>query len=607
MLKNICIFITVLIVSDFSVCLKPTKLENGQFSNKSRIKSDTSDRNKRSVSVNYISRSVFNKDDLTEKDTSESVSYKDKDLPSPKENKEKFVKLWSNRLKKLDDDDGPFWANRGRREEGRSFRGSATWENQERTVRQNKHYELLMNRGASDDPPFWGSRGRRESDESRAKKQNDDDDNFWKNSISEEDPPFWANRGRRLSGTSKHRSEDDKYDALTRNRGRPEVVPFWGNRGQRISMDSKHKKQLDEYEPNLANKVTTEEDEPFWGSRGRRLFEKDRFKKQSDEKDPFWANRGRRTEDTPFWGNRGRRITGDNGLRRQNEDDGPFWANRGKRTTTFNQNSLSQQVLDGLILGPQDDDSNWGSRDLENDDPPWPITQKINTCSQIDNIFQCKRKRNTEISFWSNRGRNSKFKHYFNYPVRARLKYTPNLNKEVNIGYHAKPSEQNTLNDDRIFAEEPHYILIERSSRSSSEDDPYYISRGKKMTEAKTARGRRGAIDDIVKSVRNDPFYIARGKKDTDNVAKIRNLLNYSDKDKEVICGVINSFLNKSSEVKKSENDSDRERRTILKKLAAQLQIDPYFVSRGKKDFDSNEKNSDLYALVNMFYEICSA
>ncbi|XP_022114004.2 uncharacterized protein LOC110992471 [Pieris rapae] len=406
-----------------------------------------------------------------------------------------------------------------------------------------------------DDSPFWGARGRRES----SSLENSEELPMTNekvcsphsktclsiNSIYRNDMPFWGNRGRRYDSSSEENSKEVSDDRVRRQE---EDDPFWGSRGRRI------------------------EDEPFWGSRGRRL-ESNEYQSSkhralyNDDETPFWGNRGRRTmnalynEPEPFWGNRGKEYK--NYLQQLNEEE-PFWATRGKRYRNF-------------------------------DDTLKPITSEFENSSKLSRLRDAS-------SFWANRGRDSKLKNLFTGTLRGRDKAQV-INKEVSVGFHIKPMEQNTIQDDRIYAEEPSYILIERSSRSSMEDDPYIITRGKKYGSriAKAARDRRGALEDIVRSVQKDPFYIARGKKNS--FIKVGNTimaLNSLNKDK--VCSMIQSLQGQGGYIRKREvNDPERDRRAILQKLAAKLQEDPYFVSRGKKDkINEDEKIQDFADIANM-------
>lgn len=120
----------------------------------------------------------------------------------------------------------------------------------------------------------------------------------------------------------------------------------------------------------------------------------------------------------------------------------------------------------------------------------------------------------------------------------------------------------------------------------------------------KAARDRRGAIEEIVKTVRNDPYYIARGKKDADMPAGTKvNSTSEEDflKVKELICAAIDMVSAQQHNGKaKRELDNDRDRRSMLKKLAAQLQMDPYYVSRGKKSENASNRNHLLEFITDV-------
>ncbi|XP_060806039.1 uncharacterized protein LOC132902964 [Amyelois transitella] len=415
--------------------------------------------------------------------------------------------------------------------------------------------------------------------------------------LTERDTPFWANRGRRVSSLA----ESDEYplqeigrfvnklckscystDASMDHGGdiksRRDELPFWGNRGRRSSEEieepfwgNRGRRQDSQDDPFWGTRGRRQDDSPFWGNRGRR------------EDEPFWGNRGRR-EDEPFWGNRGRReeepFWGNRGRRQQEPE--PFWGNRGRR---------------------EDVEPFWGNRGRRKQDLKESILEAISVVEgDIENLSRMRRGGH-QTSFWTNRARESKLKNLFNGSTRIRLQSFPNYLKNVN----SNSNEPGTVHDNRMYAEEPHYILVDRSSRSSAEDDPYYISRGKKyyLDLSKVARDRRGAIEEIVKSVRNDPYYIARGKKDS-----VPNKINNSTapredfaKARDLICSTLELIAMKpDGNINKREvNDPERERRTILKKLAAQLQMDPYFVSRGKKseDDDTLEFITDVASKCN--------
>ncbi|XP_059046881.1 uncharacterized protein LOC131842359 [Achroia grisella] len=367
---------------------------------------------------------------------------------------------------------------------------------------------------------------------------------FWGNrGKKQEDDPFWGTRGRR---------QDDS--PFWGNRGRRDDEPFWGNRGRRQDI------------PFWGNRGRRDVVEPFWGNRGRR-----------EESEPFWGNRGRRKESEPFWGSRGRR-----------QESEPFWANRGRR----------------------DSDIFWASRGRRKQDLGQSLLDAIDDVQ--GNIENLSRLKDSQTSFWANKSRDRKLKSIFTGTA-SRLPHLPSM-YNTGIANNLKGSEPGTVHDNQMYAEEPHYIIVERSSRSSAEDDPYFISRGKKYSInydlSQIARDRRGAIEEIVKSVRNDPYYIARGKKDVENV-KIANYTKLQDelqKAKELICSTIEllSIKNNGNKTKRTLDDNDRDRRTILKKLAAQLQIDPYFVSRGKKSDESNNIDDHLEDFINEISTQCN-
>lgn len=439
-------------------------------------------------------------------------------------NNQKFAKSSDKVLKEQ-----PFWGNRGRRESSMEYMYGYTADYPDSFGKHCEHCtefaqnpEELRNMKDRRDyfmSPFWGSRGRRNS----ADVELSEDDPFWGNrGRRQEQEPFWGNRGRR--------TENEPFWG---NRGRREEEPFWGNRGRRDDM------------------------EPFWGNRGRR-----------DDSEPFWGNRGRRQLEEPFWGNRGRR------------EEEPFWGNRGRRKIS-EPNWIRKQDLKESILS--------AINEVEND---------------IENLSRLKKSNVDPNSFWSGRGRDNKLSMLFNGPARSRT---------AKLGRHGQTTEPGTVLDNRMYVDEPRYILVERSGRSSAEaDDPYYISRGKKYyinhSLEQAARDRRGAIEEIVKSVRNDPYYIARGKKDTDVTKNVTSSMHKEeyDKAKELICAAIDLMMIKDdgAKVKREIDDNDRDRRTILKKLAAQLQMDPYFVSRGKKNQISADKDK-LQDFISNVVEKC--
>ncbi|KAI5644835.1 hypothetical protein NE865_03181 [Phthorimaea operculella] len=475
------------------------------------------------------------------------------------------------------DKEPPFWGNRGRRDDSASIENNFDVNpplfNQlpdndddntlSKGIRDGPDSLFWGNRGRRDpgddddvNLPFWGNRGRRQEDDPirGAQDRREDELPFWgsrgrryntekqDNNIPEE-TPFWGNRGRREEGKPfwGSRGRRDEEQPFWGNRGRrDDIEPFWGNRGRR-----------DDIEPFWGNRGRRDDIEPFWGNRGRR-----------DDIEPFWGNRGRRDEVEPFWGNRGRR-----------DEVEPFWGSRGRRESKNRHKDHIKKILSDAIHGVEED---------------------------IESLARSRRGANRASSFWKNRDKEEiKLLNIFKlYPHRFQRR---GLNG-------SKHSQSRTVLDDRIYAEEPHYILVERSSRASSEDDPFFISRGKKMFVASeeyplSARDRRGSLEDLVKSVRNDPYYIARGKKDMqDNVTNNSSfLLEDWHKAKEMICATVDMILyNKGNNIKREtdDNNSDRDRRTILKKLAVQLQMDPYFASRGKKN-ESEFNDDNLKDFIN--------
>lgn len=466
------------------------------------------------------------------------------------------AKAHSERTKRSIDDEEPFWPNRGKK---------------------------LLSYSNLNHDPFWAPRGRRDSSEEtfqyaqKAYKpvvpQNDKFcENCFPPGLSNEvygnvkhlrddvTAPFWGHRGRR---DSEELNDNDIPDDL-----------FWGSRGRRQEKD----------EPFWGNRGRRQDDSPFWGNRGRR------------EEEPFWGNRGRR-EETPFWGHRGRRDD-DNpfwGHRGRREDTEPFWGNRGRRTEDY------EPFWGNRGRRKEDSDPFWSSRGRRKEDLKESILDAIKDVeNDIDNLSRLRRS-TFENSFWSNRSRESKLKHLFSGSPRAKGHQSYLLKPYIN------PSEPGTVHDNRIYAEEPHYIIVERNSRSSGEVDPFYISRGKKyyieLDLAKAARDRRGAIEEIVKSVRNDPYYIARGKKDSDVVKIGNSTMPHEEfvKAKELICATVELIMIKSGtpKSKREMDESERDRRTILKKLAAQLQMDPYFVSRGKKSDEAGVNDDSIQDFIN--------
>lgn len=472
------------------------------------------------------------------------------------------------------DNENPFWPARGKK-----------------VLLSSKNYPYIdefdggerspTNTQIDNDPPFWGMRGRRDSESiendyptlpsitnhfgiickhcytSAPKLSEVDNDN-----IKENDSEY-------------EYQNSDKIDENNYLSSRPswktrrqENDPFWGARGRR-----------QEDKPFWGHKVWSE-DIPFWGQRGRRFDQDEPFWSSRGKRDtevneePFWGNRGKRQENEPFWGNRGRR-----------QENDPFWGTRGRRRYLDPLHGIQKQLLKKTLK------------------------EAINIVEEnIEHLAKLQKDdKLSPTSFWFNRGRNSQLKGLF-----KGAKYNNHdINMNSEMEFHPKPSESSTVLNDRMFADQPRYILVERSSRSSGEDDPYFISRGKKKFKfVKAARDRRGAIEEIVKSVRNDPYYIARGKKDTD-VLKVGNstaLREGLDKAKELICAVIDLIMIKkeATKTKRDINDNERDRRTILKKLAAQLQNDPYFVSRGKKSDGSVVHDGNLEEFVTEVAEKCN-
>ncbi|XP_045779082.1 uncharacterized protein PF11_0207-like [Maniola jurtina] len=468
----------------------------------------------------------------------------------------------------------------------------------ENIINESNQYDYLDGRGTDSklksvvekQIPFWGSRGRRESSSDETvpdvqlptPKHNKYSKNLYKLLLNSDDqsndevPPFWASRGRRDSDDSK----DDDSPQFWASRGRrQDEEPFWASRGRRQEDNT----------PFWASRGRRQEDNtPFWASRGRR---------QEDDM-PFWASRGRRQDDdTPFWASRGRRQ----------DDDTPFWASRGRRESfePYPGHGRNKAKL------------HYSYEDLLNQKTYLKnaILDAIDDLGKSNNNFERNRRKDIEAPFWMNRGRDSKLKTLFNGLSRNRMQYNPSTSNKVSANeLHSKTFQQNTVHDDRIYAEEPHYILVERSSRSSAEDDPFFISRGKKYSKAnfnlaKAPRGRRGALEDIMKSVRNDPYNIARGKKDYVQIGNSNSTESQFIKTKDLICASIDLLTMKHSEgnkVKREVLDNDRDRRTTLKKLALQLQMDPYFVSRGKKDGGNNIKLDDLEQFINKVMILCN-
>lgn len=445
-----------------------------------------------------------------------------------------------------DEDDKPFWANRGKKQSEEELFSGHVYGDYRTNNKLLKASEKLMK-----EPPFWGNRGRRDSSsvedfsekiEYPKIKCQHCNDHFYtplthkiKETLMErrDDAPFWGNRGRRNSDELS--LDDDVHDSL----------PFWGHRGRR------------------------QEDEPFWGNRGRR-----------EDEEPFWGNRGRREEGLPFWGNRGRRTQLSNFGNLAEEDIEPFWGNRGRKK------DLQESIRDAI-------------NDVEN---------QIVSLSQAKSTFPV-----SQTTFWRNQGRESALKHLFDGTPRFKSDFIQPIKKATDDGLETSKHDK-TVRDNRIYAEEPYFILVERSSRSSGEIDPFYISRGKKEIEdfklAKAARDRRGAIEEIVKSVKNDPYFIVRGKKDFGESNTKVNATSYEkiSKAKNLICATLDMVLAKynSGRNKREGSENDRGRRATLKKLAEQLQIDPYFVSRGKKSGDRRAKEENYEEFFYRVFEMCN-
>ncbi|XP_041983210.1 uncharacterized protein LOC121736188 [Aricia agestis] len=399
------------------------------------------------------------------------------------------------------------------------------------------------------DPPFWGNRGRRDSSEVEdvASKYFNNDDyhkfkipNYNLKREDDEDTPFWGNRGRRNS----EESEEMLYnlDNSIYKERRQEDDPFWGTRGRREDSDR--------------NYIIDTNDPPFWGNRGRR-----------EESEPYWGNRGRREESEPFWGNRGRR-----------QENDPFWANRGRREAEAVMDSRGKKKLTSRMILNDESEPFWGNRGRRRLKIRNSILKAIYDVKEsLDSLIEQRYDGNNK---------------YGSKTLKTRISPEEKFAKLVGNELVAKKPNQKSVLDDRIYAEEPHYIIVERSSRSSGEFDPFYISRGKKFSNlefTKAIPNRRGALEDLVKSVRNDPFYIARGKKDSGNTTASDVI------DKNVFCMILEQMLNKKVKREVPER-SDRDRRTILKNLALKLQMDPYYVSRGKKD--SEEKDNFIDRIV---------
>lgn len=432
-----------------------------------------------------------------------------------------------------------------------------------------------------DEKPFWANRG---------KKQINNPSDYTGNThrygydlakiptiVKERDTePFWGTRGRRGSSSVEDSAEEypdvfhnpdceDCYGIVNRfsNRGYKlnnddNIEPFWGVRGKKESNEFD-----DSSSPFWGNRGRRQDDDPFWGARGRRKDEPFWGARGRRDDEPFWGTRGRRDDNEPFWGNRGRR-----------QDPEPFWGTRGRRNAGPYGGNHGRRNEEVVLLGEL-------GRHKEN------LKESIlSALNHVENdIEHLSRLKKSESSFWSNRGRDSKLKSLFSG---TREKFDPS---HVNRRYDN--NDPGTLTDSRMYADEPNFILVERNSRSSGEmDDPFMISRGKKYLDLKlfkAARDRRGALEEIVKSVRNDPYYIARGKKD--DVSNANSTNGELSKVKELICAAVDLSSVKGNGKVKREIDTDRDRRTILKKLTAQLQNDPYFVSRGKKSDSANKED----------------
>ncbi|XP_063537717.1 uncharacterized protein LOC134747079 [Cydia strobilella] len=449
----------------------------------------------------------------------------------------------ADRIKRFadyDENDGQFWANRGKRQVTHKY---LTKDDIDQEV--NRKFPNINN-----EPPFWGNRGRRSSEENY-------NDLSYSDLVSGNNDYYSFTTEQNLKG---HPSLKDR---------RENTLPFWGNRGRRNSDELPVDNDVG---PFWSSRGRRQEEEPFWGTRGRRENNLPFWgNRERRDNEPFWGSRGRREENEPFWGNRGRR-----------QDEEPFWGNRGKK---------------------EDEEPFWGNRGRRKKDLKESIMEAINKVeSDIDYLSRLKEDTTKfNARFWKNRARDSQLKYFFDG---NRMKNQHGVER-IPFELTVKPSVSSTLFDDRIYADQPHYILVERSSRSSAESlDPYFISRGKKKY-FKTSRGRRNAIEEIVKSVRNDPFYIARGKKDFQDM-KLTHPKTHDGflKAKELICATIELTLmnNENKDVKREINE-ERDRRNILKKLAAQLQNDPYFVSRGKKN---ESKENEVEEFISQIAPMCN-
>lgn len=474
------------------------------------------------------------------------------------------------------DDENPFWPTRGKKVlvSNPNFPYIDEFDGAEK---------ISTNTKINNDPPFWGMRGRRDS-------ESIENDYSTPPTITND---FGMNCKHCYLPAHKHNEIDNDYSKETES--------------EYVNQNS------DEFEENNSQssgslfKTRRQENDPFWGARGRRQEDK-----------PFWGPRGG-SEDIPFWGHRGRRF----------DQDEPFWSSRGRRDTEVNYESFwrnrnrrqENEPFWGNRGRRQENDPFWGTRGRRRYVEPFLGKQKehlkktlkesINAMEEnIEHLGRPQKDDSFPNSFWYNQGRNSQLRGLFKG---GRYK-NHNINKDSEVEFQPKPSESSTVLNNRMYADQPRYILVERSSRSSGEDDPYFISRGKKkfinFNFVKAARDRRGAIEEIVKSVRNDPYYIARGKKDAD-ILKAGNstvLREEFDKAKELICAVVDLIMIKkeATKTKRDINDNERDRRTILKKLAAQLQNDPYFVSRGKKNDASDIHEGNLEEFVMDVGEKCN-
>ncbi|GBP22088.1 Repetin [Eumeta japonica] len=472
-----------------------------------------------------------------------------------------------------DDEFRPFWANRGKKQanEKIDLKNIDIDDNLD-----TKHREYNMDDNTYVDAPFWGNRGRRGE---VAYLHNKIRDYVVQNRI---DNPINLLYNTATSGKlCKHRCQNKYLDNLSRlvsikNR-REENSPFWGNRDRRNVNDDVADEDTDLVGPFWGNRGRRADDEnPFWGARGRREDNSNReSKERGDDNLLFWGNRGRLDDSLPFWGNKGKR------------EDIPFWGNRGRRENV----------------------PFWGNRGRRQDLGPF-INARINKYGETkskglddDSIFDLYTP-NPLGYLWSNRGRDSTLKYLFGKNDRLRSSSPQPMNT------FGRNKDFESIHDDRIYAEEPHFIVIDRSNEGfSTEEEPFFTSRGKKKifhNLAKAARDRRGTIEDIVKSVKNDPYFIARGKKEYVQNFTVPGAILVKTKD--LICSTIDLMNSKHEgvKVKREIDDSDKDRRTILKKLAAQLQTDPYFVSRGKKNPEITFNDVYLYEFIKKISEMCT-